>query len=95
MNNPPFWTCLLHTENTELGKNFLNALMDVYDSLNIENKNRISINSLLFINRNLDTLETQLSNMEGRVKNFGSQMKCLMQKASPKLYLSNAEIGQT
>jgi len=46
------------TENPELGKNFLNALMGVYDSLNIEDKNRISINSLKFINTNLDTLES-------------------------------------
>ncbi len=82
------------TENTELGKNFLTSLMDVYDSMNIENKNRISINSLLFINRNLDTLETQLSNMEGRVKNFRVENEIFDAEDQSKMYLNNAEIGQ-
>ena len=35
-------TLTFETENIELGKNFLNSLMDVYDSLNIEDKNKIS-----------------------------------------------------
>ncbi len=48
------------TENRDLGVDFLNALMQVYDSLNIENKNRISVNSLNFINENLDTLVVQI-----------------------------------
>ncbi len=59
-----------HSENPELGTDFLNALMKVYDSLNIEDKNKISINSLNFIKRNLDTLEAQLDNLEGNVRNF-------------------------
>ncbi len=68
--------------------------MDVYDSLNIENKNRISINSLLFINRNLDTLENQLDNLEGRVKKFRVENEVFDEEGQSKLYLSNAEIGQ-
>ena len=83
------------SENTELGMNFLNALMEVYDSMNIENKNRISINSLLFINKNLDTLEYQLSNMEGRVKNFRVANEMFDVDDQSKLYLNNAETGQS
>ena len=71
MNNPLSWILSFTTENTELGRNFLNALMEVYDSLNIEDKNRISTNSLKFINKNLDTLETQLGQLEGRVRISG------------------------
>ncbi len=83
------------TENPELGTNFLNALMRVYDSLNIEDKNRISINSLNFINRNLDTLEAQLNNLEGRVRNFRVTNEMFDVEEQSKLYLSNAELGQT
>ncbi len=83
------------TENTELGKNFLTALMEVYDSLNIENKNRISINSLLFITKTLDTLEAQLDNLEGRVKNFRIENEIFDEEGQSKLYLANAENGQT
>ncbi len=60
MINQPSWIFLFKQKITELGRNFLNALMEVYDSLNIEDKNRISVNSLNFINQNLDTLEVQL-----------------------------------
>ncbi len=83
------------SENTELGRNFLNALMEVYDSLNIENKNRISINSLLFINKNLDTLVTQLGMLEGKVKNFRVENDMFDAEDQSKLYLNNAESGQT
>ncbi len=37
------------TENTELGKNFLAALMDVYDSLNIENKTRFQLTACFLL----------------------------------------------
>ena len=83
------------TENPELGKNFLNALMGVYDSLNIEDKNRISINSLKFINTNLDTLESQLNDLEGRVQNFKVSHDMFDVEGQSKIYLGNSEQGQT
>ena len=83
------------TENQELGRNFLNALMNVYDSLNIEDKNRISVNSLNFINKNLDTLEVQLDELEGRVRNFRVSNEMFDVDDQSKMYLNNAEAGQT
>ena len=82
------------TENQELGRNFLNALMKVYDSLNIEDKNRISISSLNFINQNLDTLEVQLDDLEGRVRNFRVSNEMFDVEDQSKMYLNNAEPGK-
>src|SRR5450432_1875834 len=82
------------TENPELGRNFLNTLMEVYDSLNIENKNKISINSLNFINRNLDTLETQLGNLEGKLRNFRVTNEMFDVEDQSKMYLGTAEQSQ-
>jgi len=82
------------TENTELGKDFLNALMKVYDSLNIEDKNRIAINSLRFINKNLDTLTQQLNQLEGNVQNFRVTHQMFDAEDQSKLYLANSEQGQ-
>ncbi len=69
--------------------------MDVYDSLNIEDKNRISINSLNFIKKNLDTLEVQLSDLEGRVRNFRVTNEMFDVEGQSKIYLDNAEQGQS
>ena len=69
--------------------------MAVYDSLNIEDKNRISNNSLNFINQNLDTLEAQLSDLEGRVRNFRVTNEMFDVDDQSKMYLNNAEKGQT
>jgi len=83
------------TENPELGVDFLNALMLVYDSLNIEDKNRIAINSLNFINRNLDTLDFQLNEMEGRVRNFRVSNEMFNADDQSRIYFNSAESGQT
>ena len=84
-----------HSESPELGTDFLNALMKVYDSLNIEDKNKISTNSLNFIKRNLDTLEAQLDNLEGNVRNFRVSNDVFDEEEQSKSYLTNAEAGQT
>ncbi|MEJ0081036.1 MAG: polysaccharide biosynthesis tyrosine autokinase [Puia sp.] len=83
------------TENTDLGVAFLNSLMNVYDSLNIEDKNRISINSLNFINMNLDTLQAQLDDLEGRVRNFRVSNDMFDAENQSRIYLDNAEHGQS
>ena len=46
-------------ENTYLGKDVLNMVMGVYDSLVIEDKNRISNNTRNFIERNLDRVPSK------------------------------------
>ena len=53
----------METEQPKLGVDVLNTLMHVYDSLIIEDKNRIATNSKEFIDKSLDTLR-QLDGVE-------------------------------
>ncbi|HWK05476.1 MAG TPA: polysaccharide biosynthesis tyrosine autokinase [Puia sp.] len=55
-------------ENTLLGINVLNTLMSVYDSLIIEDKNRIAINTENFIDTRLTSLRADLNGIEGKLK---------------------------
>ena len=75
------------TENVELGKDLLNTLMSVYDSLTIEDKNRIANNSLRFIDDRLDTLKYELNNMESGVKSFAVSNDAYNIDAQSKMYL--------
>ncbi len=79
------------TENVELGKDLLNTLMSVYDSLTIEDKNRIANNSLRFIDDRLDTLKYELNNMESGVKTFAVSNDAYNIDAQSKMYLSGIE----
>ena len=65
-NQATILTLSYKTENVELGKDLLNTLMSVYDSLTIEDKNRIADNTLRFIDERLDTLKNQLNDHGGR-----------------------------
>ena len=67
--------------------------MKVYDSLNIEDKNRISINSLNFITKNLDTLEGQLDNLEGRVRNFRVSNEIFDVEEQSKILFNECRVG--
>jgi uncharacterized protein involved in exopolysaccharide biosynthesis len=84
-------TLSYETENIDLGVDFLNSLMKVYDSLNIEDKNRISVNSLDFINRSLDTLELQLNSLEGSVRKFRVNNEVFSEEDQSKMYLDNVD----
>ncbi|HEV2479876.1 MAG TPA: polysaccharide biosynthesis tyrosine autokinase [Puia sp.] len=63
-------TLIFEHENPMLGKNVLNTLMSVYDSLIVENKNRISANTLQFIDDRLYELNDTLRGVEGVLRNF-------------------------
>jgi len=56
--------------NTSLGKDVLNTLMAVYDSLIVEDKNRISLITLQFIDDQLNNLKNELGLVQGNLKNF-------------------------
>jgi tyrosine-protein kinase Etk/Wzc len=57
-------------ENTSLCKNIINTLMAVYDTLIVEDKIKVSVNSALFIQQSLDTLQSKLNGSEGDIKDF-------------------------
>lgn len=57
-------------ENTTLGNDILNKLMLVYDTLVVEDKNRIAGNTLRFINDRLFDLSDTLRGVEGGMAEF-------------------------
>jgi len=63
-------TLSMEIENTAIGKDVLNTLMSVYDSLIIEDKNRIAVNTMNFIDTRLNSLKDSLGGVEGNLRNF-------------------------
>jgi capsular exopolysaccharide synthesis family protein len=63
-------TLSIETENVTLGQDMLNTLMAVYDSLIIEDKNRIAINTMKFIDDRLSSLRDSLGGVEGNLRSF-------------------------
>ena len=84
-------TLTYETENIALGQDLLNMLMHVYDSLVIEDKNRISLNTLNFIDRQLAKLNTELGNVEGGIKAYKVDNDVFDLEGQSKLYLENLE----
>jgi tyrosine-protein kinase Etk/Wzc len=84
-------TLSFNGENTALGINVLNTLMAVYDTLKIEDKNRISANTLRFVDEQLDMLKQQLGNFEGKTKGFMIENNAFDIEGQSKLYLQNLE----
>lgn len=84
-------TIAFNSENTNLGIDVINCLMRVYDSLKIEDKNRISTNTLQFIDGQLGTLQTQLSGIEGKSKGFMVDNDAYDVPDQTKVYMSNIQ----
>jgi capsular exopolysaccharide synthesis family protein len=76
-------------ENTALGIDVLNTLMSVYDTLRIEDKNRISTNTLKFIDAQLDILKQQLGNYEGKSRGFIIENNAFDLESQSKSYIEN------
>ncbi len=78
-------------ENVALGVNVLNKLMAVYDSLQIEDKNHISSNTLAFIDDQLRALRGQLAGVEGKTRGFMVDNNAFDINDQSKIYSSNIE----
>ncbi|MDR3715411.1 MAG: polysaccharide biosynthesis tyrosine autokinase [Puia sp.] len=63
-------TLSMETENIAMGRDIINTLMAVYDSLIVEDKNRIADQTLRFIDDRLDTLRHELGGVQGGLKDF-------------------------
>jgi tyrosine-protein kinase Etk/Wzc len=81
----------METEQPALGVDVLNTLMHVYDSLIVEDKNRIAINSKEFIDKSLDTLRQQLSGVEGSLRDFMVNNQAFDIEAQAQTYLSSIQ----
>jgi capsular exopolysaccharide synthesis family protein len=63
-------TLTMECESIPLGTDMLNTLMAVYDSLIVEDKNRIAVNTTNFIDDRLKSLKDSLGGVEGSLSNF-------------------------
>ena len=80
-------------ESTDLGINVLNTLMSVYDSLIIEDKSRIAINTERFIDERLVSLRSELNGIEGNLRSNMERNQTFDVEDQSKKYLDN--IGET
>lgn len=86
-------TLTFEGENVNLGKDILNKLMAVYDTLMIEDKNRIAGNTLRFINDRLFDLSDTLRGVEGGLKDFMINNEAFDIEGQSKTYLETIETG--
>ena len=63
-------TLSFENENIVLGKDVLNTLMGVYDTLQVEDKNRIAANTLRFISDRVNELNDTLRGVNGVLTRF-------------------------
>ncbi len=63
-------TLSMETESVALGMDMLNTVMAVYDSLIVEDKKRIAINTTNFIDARLRSLKDSLGDVEGNLSDF-------------------------
>ena len=74
-------------ENPALGRDVLNNLMAVYDTLQVEDKNRIAANTLKFINDRIYELKDTIHDVEGVLTNFMVTNKVFDMENQSKNYL--------
>lgn len=86
-------TLSFENENSTLGRNVLNTLMAVYDTLMVEDKNRISDNTLRFINARLYELSDTLRGVQGVLGNFMVKNQVFDIENQSKAYLD--KIGES
>lgn len=79
------------SENITLGKNVLNTLMAVYDSTIVEDKNRVSVITLRFIDERLDALKKDLGGVERGISDLMGQNMTLDLKELGKSYQTELE----
>src|SRR5258708_19349452 len=63
-------TLSMETESVALGMDMLNTVMPVYDSLIVQDKKRIAINTTNFIDARLRSLKDSLGDVEGNLSDF-------------------------
>jgi tyrosine-protein kinase Etk/Wzc len=86
-------TLSMETENTAVGRDVLNTLMSVYDSLIIEDKNRIAVNTMNFIDTRLNSLKDSLGGVEGNLRNFMEKNQLFDVEGQLKQYMTGISDG--
>lgn len=76
-------------ENSDLGRDVLNTLMNVYDTLIVEDMNRIATNTLRFVDDRLEGLKQDLGSVEGNLKNYMVNNQAFDLEGQAKSYQDN------
>jgi tyrosine-protein kinase Etk/Wzc len=79
----------METENTNMGIDVLNTIMGVYDSLIVEDKNRIAINTMNFIDSRLASLKDSLGGVEGNLRTFMEKNQTFDINDQAKTFMTN------
>ena len=86
-------TLSLEIENIPMGRDVLTTIMAVYDSMIIEDKNKIAKNTLKFISDRIDTLDDQLGHVEGQLRNFREKNEGFDLETQSKMYMDKSSDG--
>ncbi|WP_051664163.1 GumC family protein [Dyadobacter crusticola] len=87
----------LSIDNTlpERGKDILNSLMRVYNESSLEDKNRITMSTLKFIDNRLSSLTGELVSVEKSVEGFKSSRGVTDISSEAKVFLQNVQSNDT
>lgn len=77
------------TENPLIGKDVLNQYMNEYQQYNLEDKRLVALNTLEFIDEQLDTVRTELGQVEMTSKEFREKNKVIDPDEQAKMHLEN------
>ncbi|MDO6434166.1 polysaccharide biosynthesis tyrosine autokinase [Flavitalea sp. BT771] len=86
-------TLTFDSESKNLGRDVLNTLMAVYDTLIVEDKTKISTNTLKFINDRLFELNDTLRGVQGVLRNFMVENQAFDIEGQSKAYLD--KVGES
>lgn len=79
------------TPNPEMGKAIVTQLMLEYDAWNIEDKNKMAVNILKFIDERVDSLRMELEGIEGNLKSFKEENQVVDLQGQSTLFFNNYE----
>jgi tyrosine-protein kinase Etk/Wzc len=78
------------TTNPLIAADVVNAFMTAYQDASLEEKRQIAINTLMFIDDQLDTLRKELGGVERSLQNFRETNRVLNVESQSSLFLENA-----
>jgi capsular exopolysaccharide synthesis family protein len=81
------------TENTRLGRDIVNQYMSEYQQSRLEDKREIAVNTLQFINEQLDTVVRSLGGVERNLQNYREKNKIVNTEQQSELFFS--ELSET
>ena len=85
----------INQEIPQKGRDILNTLVNVYNEVNIEDKNRISDNTIRFIDERLDVLTGDLAKVEGDLESFKQKYGIVdLEKQGTEAYKESGELKE-